>query len=96
MSLDSSKYDHWHEKLIEIFYSPQHDSCVYVSEVRDLSIGYGVTIIKRLVDYRMEVGSDPLFSCEYADEPWALGECEVFDEKVKDLKDGVKGVNLYE
>jgi hypothetical protein len=52
----------WQEQLIEIFYAPKLDSCIYVSEVRQ--IGYW-RILKRLVDYRSAAGSEPIDSCEY-------------------------------
>lgn len=50
----------WDERLIEIFYSPRHDSCLYVSEVTG-----AWSSVKRLMDYKTAAGEEPVDLCEY-------------------------------
>lgn len=51
----------WDERLLEVFYSKEHDSCMYIGELNST----GWDVIKRLMDYRMSAGSEPIDSCEY-------------------------------
>ena len=97
--------EHWNEILIEVFYSPQFDSCLYVSEVIN-KIG---TSMKRLVDYRNVAGTNPISSCVYVHDQFTYEDytseliqsfnsngCDVFDSKIKDLKNGDMNVILSE
>lgn len=55
------------ERLLEIFYSKEYDSCIYIVEltqnVFERSDGWKST--KRLMDYRMSLNSTPIDKCEY-------------------------------
>jgi len=53
----------WNEKLVEVFYSQERDTCLYVSEVETSKLNW--RILKRLVDFRLAAGSEPIVSCEY-------------------------------
>lgn len=59
--------DESQEELIEVFYSKEYDSCMYIVEltqnVFERSDGWKST--KRLMDYRMSLKSTPIDTCEY-------------------------------
>lgn len=53
--------ENWNERFIEIFYSPKHDSCLYITEINSDTW----KPLKRLMDYKTVAGGEPIDFCEY-------------------------------
>lgn len=55
------------ERLLEVFYSKEYDSCMYIVELTQNVFGYsdGWKSTKRLMDYRVSLNSTPINTCEY-------------------------------
>jgi hypothetical protein len=89
----------WNERFIDIFYSPNFDACIYLSEeTSDVGL-FNKTSIKRLMRATSGAGTEPIMSCRYVSfrsgqtDAYLEGlflelenDCDEFDEYLESIR----------